>query len=78
VVSAVPDLPALVHLGHRLLLANRGRGIQSTTGLLHKGQTSYVYGRRAQPCRRCGTAIQKAEQADRVTYWCPTCQPQPR
>ncbi|GAA4702785.1 Fpg/Nei family DNA glycosylase [Phytohabitans rumicis] len=71
----VPDLPALVALAHKLLAANRGRWTQTTTGSLRKTETTYVYGRRAQPCRRCGTAIRKVEQADRVTYWCPVCQP---
>ncbi|WDZ87550.1 zinc finger domain-containing protein [Micromonospora cathayae] len=74
-VGAVPDLPGLTALAHRLLAANRGRWTQSTTGSLHRGQTSYVYGRRAQPCRRCGTAIRKEVLGDRVTYWCPVCQP---
>ncbi|MDM4723138.1 zinc finger domain-containing protein [Micromonospora sp. WMMA1363] len=76
-VGAVPDLTAAVTLAQKLLTANRGRWRQSTTGSLHRGQTSYVYGRRAQPCRRCGTAIRKEELGDRVTYWCPTCQPGP-
>ncbi|MET8908468.1 zinc finger domain-containing protein [Micromonospora sp. NPDC004551] len=74
-VRAVPDLPGTVALAQRLLAANRGRWTQSTTGSLHRGQTSYVYGRRAQPCRRCGTAIRKEELGERVTYWCPACQP---
>jgi endonuclease-8 len=74
-VRDVPDHTGLVGLAQKLLAANRGRWTQSTTGSLHRGQTSYVYGRRAQPCRRCGTPIAKAEQGDRVTYWCPTCQP---
>jgi endonuclease VIII len=74
-VSEVDDLDALVALAHRLLNANRGRWTQSTTGSLHRGQTTYVYGRRAQPCRRCRTAIMKKDQAERVTYWCPRCQP---
>ncbi|MEU1755309.1 DNA-formamidopyrimidine glycosylase family protein [Micromonospora matsumotoense] len=76
-VGAVPDLAGTVALAQRLLAANRGRWTQSTTGSLRRGQTSYVYGRRAQPCRRCGTAIGKEELGDRVTYWCPTCQPPP-
>jgi len=75
-VGAVPDLPGLVALAHRLLAANRGRWTQSSTGSLHRGQTTYVYGRRAQPCRRCGTAVRKDEQGERVTYWCPVCQPE--
>ncbi|MDG4829704.1 DNA-formamidopyrimidine glycosylase family protein [Solwaraspora sp. WMMD1047] len=76
-VRAVPDLPGLVDLGQRLLAANRGRWQQSTTGSLRNAETSYVYGRRARPCRRCGTAIRKREQGERVTYWCPHCQPDP-
>lgn len=75
-VRAVPDLAGMVALAQRLLAANRGRWTQSTTGSLHRGQTSYVYGRRAQPCRRCGTAIRKEELGERVTYWCPVCQPE--
>lgn len=73
-VRDVPDLPAVVTLAQKLLAANRGRWTQSTTGSLRKTETTYVYGRRAQPCRRCGAAIRKVEQADRVTYWCPVCQ----
>ncbi|AVT30673.1 DNA glycosylase [Plantactinospora sp. BC1] len=76
-VREVPDLPGMVALAHRLLMANRGRWTQSTTGSLHRGRTSYVYGRRAEPCRRCGSTIRKREQDDRVTYWCPACQPEP-
>ncbi|MFC7545444.1 DNA-formamidopyrimidine glycosylase family protein [Plantactinospora sp. GCM10030261] len=73
-VGAVPDPRGMVDLAHRLLAANRGRWTQSSTGSLRRGETSYVYGRRAQPCRRCGTAIRKREQGERVTYWCPRCQ----
>ncbi|MFI0791113.1 zinc finger domain-containing protein [Micromonospora rubida] len=76
-VGAVPDLAGTVTLAQKLLAANRGRWTQSTTGSLHRGRTSYVYGRRAQPCRRCGTAIRKEELGERVTYWCPACQPAP-
>ena len=77
-VGRVPDLPALVELAQRLLAANRGRWVQSTTGSLRKTEANYVYGRRAQPCRRCGAAIRKHEaDAERVTYWCPQCQPEP-
>jgi endonuclease VIII len=61
----------------KLVASNRGRWAQTTTGSLRRGETTYVYGRRAQPCRRCGTAIDKADQDERVTYWCPRCQPKP-
>ncbi|SCL30731.1 endonuclease-8 [Micromonospora nigra] len=76
-VRQVPDLAGTVALAQRLLAANRGRWTQSTTGSLRRGQTSHVYGRRAQPCRRCGTAIRHQDLGGRVTYWCPTCQPGP-
>jgi endonuclease VIII len=75
-VAQVPDLAGTVALAQRLVAANRGRWTQTTTGSLRRGETSYVYGRRAQPCRRCGTAIRRAEQDERVTYWCPRCQRQ--
>jgi endonuclease VIII len=76
-VADVPDLTGLVTLAQRLVAANKGRWTQTTTGSLRRGETTYVYGRPAQPCRRCGTAIQKADLGDRVTYWCPRCQPRP-
>lgn len=76
-VADVPNLPGIVGLAQRLVAANRGRWTQTTTGSLRKGRTSYVYGRRGLPCRRCGTAIQQAEQGERVAYWCPRCQPGP-
>lgn len=36
----------------------------------------FVYSRRGQPCRKCGTAIQYRKQGldARGTYWCPKCQ----
>jgi formamidopyrimidine-DNA glycosylase len=30
-----------------------------------------------EPCPRCRTAIRKTRVAQRGTYWCPTCQPEP-
>jgi len=75
-VSEVKDLGGLVELAQKLVASNRGRWTQSTTGLLRRGETNYVYGRRALPCRRCGAAIQKADQDERITFWCPRCQPQ--
>jgi endonuclease-8 len=35
-----------------------------------------VYGKRGQPCPRCGTRIRARGQGDehRLTYWCPGCQ----
>jgi endonuclease-8 len=77
-VQRVPDLTAMVTLAYKLLNANIGRWIQSTTGSLARAETTYVYGRRGQHCRRCRTLIKRVQQGERVTYWCPTCQPEPR
>ena len=76
-MADVRELPAMVGLARRLLVANRERTTRTTTGSLRRGETSHVYGRRGEKCRRCGTRIAKAEQGDRVTYWCPSCQPGP-
>lgn len=81
-VDEVRDLDALLRTVYRLMRANRDHPEQSTTGLLGRGQQHWVYGRRGEPCRRCGTAIQRTEQGEplfkRSTYWCPTCQPPSR
>jgi endonuclease-8 len=55
-----------------LLRANLGGGPRAT----HDGGLA-VYGRRGQPCRRCGTPVRVRRQGQhaRTTYWCPTCQP---
>lgn len=77
-VERAGDLGAMVDLAYELLNANKGRWTQSTTGSLQPGERTYVYGRRGRSCRRCGTPIRKAEQGERVTYWCPVCQPDAR
>ncbi|MBV8927964.1 MAG: Fpg/Nei family DNA glycosylase, partial [Mycobacteriaceae bacterium] len=35
---------------------------------------TYVYRRRGEPCRVCGTPVQTAELEGRNVFWCPTCQ----
>lgn len=76
-VGEIDDPLELVKLVKRLMEANRDTGSQVTTGDPRPGRTRWVYGRRAQPCRRCGTAISKAGGTDdRVTYWCSHCQPE--
>ncbi len=76
-VREAGDLSAIVQLARRMLRSNVGRWTQTTTGSLRKGEETYVYGRPGRPCRRCGTLIQRREQGehDRVTFWCPSCQP---
>jgi endonuclease-8 len=74
-VGKIHDVDALVSLGHRMLDANKDRVKRVTTGDSRRGHETWVYGRRGQPCRRCGTRIRWAELGDRITYWCPSCQP---
>jgi endonuclease VIII len=75
-VCDVTDLPALVDLVKRLMEVNRTTGSQITTGMARPGQKQWVYGRGGRPCLRCGTLILRAAPTgDRVTYWCPSCQP---
>lgn len=77
-LGEVEDLEGLVSLAKRLLEANRSTGMQITTGDTRPGRGRWVYGRGGEPCRRCGTTIEKALQGPsgeaRVTYWCRHCQ----
>jgi formamidopyrimidine-DNA glycosylase len=41
-------------------------------------RTLEVYGREAEPCRRCGTLIRRDPFMNRSSYTCPRCQPRPR
>ena len=78
-VGNVPDLRKIVEISKRTIEANRSTGMQITTGINRPGRRHWVYGRKGEPCRRCGTPIEKAEEVvgtrERVTYWCPRCQP---
>ena len=78
-VSAAP-LAKVVGMARRLLQANREFPQITTTGNTRTGERVWVYGRGGQqPCRRCGSRISRTMQGpapyDRVTYWCPSCQP---
>jgi endonuclease-8 len=79
-VGGVRDLPRLVSRAQRLLASNRDEPAQVTTGDTRRGQQHWVYGRAGRPCRRCGTTVLVDGQGDpayeRVTFWCPRCQPQ--
>ena len=81
-VGGIADLDAVVELAQRLLGANKNRWEQSTTGNLGRGEETWVYGRGGRPCRRCGTRIrvsrptgQSRDPQERITFWCPHCQP---
>lgn len=69
---SLDDRRRLLATAARQLRANLGGGPRRTVpgGLA-------VYGRRGQPCRSCGTAIEMKVHGSqrRSTYWCPQCQP---
>ncbi|WBU37621.1 DNA-formamidopyrimidine glycosylase family protein [Homoserinibacter sp. YIM 151385] len=78
-VREVADVPALVDLASRLILANRDRSMRITTGDSRPGARTWVYGRGGRPCRRCGTRIRRGELgadelSERIITWCPSCQ----
>lgn len=77
-VSAVANPLRLVSRARDMLWANRFRWNRCTTGDTRGGRLMWVYGRAGQGCRRCGTPISSLDpqpgSADRVQYWCPSCQ----
>lgn len=52
-------------------------GLRRTTRSSDHSARLWVYGRRGEPCRRCGTPIEMRKQGAgaRSTFWCPVCQP---
>lgn len=80
-VGALDDPAGLLDRERALMLRNLGKPMQSTTGSQRRGETHWVFQRAGRPCRRCRTTIQTGSQGDqgfeRVTVWCPRCQPAP-
>jgi endonuclease VIII len=74
------DVPAAVELSRRMLKANVRNAAQVSTGVNRPGQRTWVFERAGKPCRRCGTTILSGSLGEatreRVTYWCPVCQPE--
>jgi endonuclease-8 len=52
-------------------------GMRRTTRRADPAARLWVYGRRGEPCRACGTPIRRDADGDaaRLVYWCPRCQP---
>ncbi len=79
-VSAV-DPDDAVTTARKLLLHNALRPVRNTTGDPRRGRETWVYGRQRTGCLRCGGRVVVANQGaaprDRVTYYCPRCQPGP-
>lgn len=80
-VSGLSDeeLRRVLETARRLMLANvskRGMARVTTFSLDPKAK-QYVYGRTGEPCRKCGTPVERSAQGRdaRLTFWCPRCQP---
>jgi len=88
-VSSLADaqLARLISTSRKLLQANVGRssndlittytGFRRTTARSDPSARLWVYGRKGEPCRRCGTPVAYRRQGTdmRGTFWCPQCQP---
>lgn len=73
------DLPPLVDVARRMIVANRDRVARTTTGNDRRGERLWVYSRGGERCRRCGTRIEHGRLGRndvqlRDTWWCPSCQ----
>ncbi|MDH6247659.1 endonuclease VIII Nei2 [Mycobacterium sp. OTB74] len=80
-VENIKDPLRLVQRARDMLWLNRTRWNRTTTGDTRPGRQLWVYGRAGQACRRCGTLIESGDRDrlddldDRITFWCPLCQP---
>lgn len=79
-VGEIDDVGTLLDIAQRWLTRNKVHASQSTTG--DPRNEHWVYGRAGRPCLRCGTRVATAPQGDppydRITFWCPRCQPGPQ
>jgi endonuclease-8 len=83
----VGEMEKMVEMAERYMRANvadgSGEGIvtysgnRRTTRSMDREERLWVYGRKGEECRRCGTAIARRMQGEQVrsTYWCAQCQP---
>ena len=71
-------LGAVVDRAARLMRANLGDELRTTTGSRRRGEDTWVHGRSGKECRRCGSLLRVAPigvaPTDRVMFYCPTCQ----
>ncbi|MFO7953277.1 DNA-formamidopyrimidine glycosylase family protein [Thioalkalivibrio sp.] len=69
-------LAGLYREAERLLRRNVKPGPRITRERAEEEAFLYVYGRRGEPCHRCGAPIEFARLGEhlRSTYWCPSCQ----
>ena len=79
------DMHQVLAIARRLIWGNRLSPLRVTTGVRRVGESTYVFGRDGQPCRRCGTVIVTGTlggaaggdegELERMIWWCPRCQP---
>lgn len=78
-VGQIRDLERLCERVRQIMIRNRTGFDQNTTGDRRPGRSHWVYGRAGRECRRCGTMIMIEEYGpegqERLSYWCPHCQP---
>jgi len=76
-VASLDDgaLDRLIVTAAQQLRRNLDGGLRRTTSSVAAGR-HWVYARKGEPCRRCGTAIEMRRQGAllRSTYFCPVCQ----
>ena len=74
------ELDCLMRTARKFLLMNvpdgSGDQMRTTTGGIAPSKGLWVYGRRGEACRVCGTAIESYRQGEeaRTSFWCPNCQ----
>ncbi len=83
----IQETACLVATARKFMLANIAggssermatySGLRRTTGRSGVAERLWVYRRRGEPCRRCGTAVESRKQMPwaRTTFWCSRCQP---
>ena len=80
------DVSRILEITRELMWTNRLSPLRVTTGVRKIGESTYVFGRNHQPCRRCGQLIHQGflggsdffgddGEAERVIWWCEQCQP---
>jgi endonuclease VIII len=78
-VGTVSGLEDLVGFGAALIRTNARRGPQNTTGRKLTTDDHWIYPKRGRPCPICGTRLEGWAEGkspwNRVSTWCPTCQP---
>lgn len=78
-VGQVPNLPRVVRRARQMLELNKNRNERVTTGDTRPGKRLWIYGRRGGPCLRCRTRTREEHFGpagqERISYWCPSCQP---